>query len=272
MTNTLIDNPYDGPPPRVDFGVAAADYARHRQGHPAETFRRLRALGVGLPGQDVVDLGTGTGDVARTLAGAGARVVGVDPSRPLLDEGARLAATAGVTVAWRQARAEDTGLPDGSADVVTIAQAWHWFDPPRAAVELRRLLRPGGLVAVFYLDWLPIPGSVVALSLATAARHRTEPVVDATAISVHGMYPTIPDDLLGAGLVAPEWFGFDLTQRYSHAGWLGRMRASALVSTMPAPAQRAFADDLTAALAQGFPDPVEVPHRVFGLVARAPSA
>lgn len=265
----LIDNQVV-PRPLVDFGVAAADYAQHRLGHPDETFRRLAALGVGLPGQTVADLGTGTGDAARRFAAAGARVIGVDPSRELLAQAAQLATAAGLDARWHHGVAEDTGLDDGSFDVVTVAQAWHWFDRPRAAREARRLLRPGGAIALFYLDWLPLRGSVVERTLALVERHRTEPMPAATRLGQPGMYPAFPTDLTDAGFVDLELFGFDLVQGYRHQTWLGRMRASAAVTTMPADAQPRFAADLLAMLA-AFDDPTPVPHRVFALVGRAPS-
>lgn len=271
MTDMLIINQSvtPVPPPAVEFGVAAADYAAHRQGHPAETFRRLAAMGLGLPGQDVVDLGTGTGDVARRLARAGARVTGVDPSTLLLAEATRLATADGVRVHWHHGAAEATGLPTASADLVTVAQAWHWFDAPRAAAEVRRVLRPGGAVAIVYFDWLEGRASIVDTTLALVARHRTAPMPTATTVGHHGVYPTFLDHLGDAGFAQLEWFGYDVVARYAHGGWLGRMRASAGVSTMTPAAQAAFAADLAAALAD-LPDPVGVPHRVFALVGRAP--
>lgn len=275
MTDTLIhDQSNAGPavaPPAVEFGVAAADYATHRQGQPAETYRRLAALGVGLPGQAVVDLGTGTGDLARGLAGAGAQVIGVDPSTLLLAEAARLASASGLAVRWHLGCAEATGLPSGCADVVTAAQAWHWFDAPRAAAEARRLLRPGGALAIVYFDWLEGLASVVDTTLALVARHRRAPMPAATQIGHRGIYPTFPEQLHAAGFTDLELFGFDTVARYDRAGWLGRMRASAAVATMPPDAQAGFAGDLGAALA-GMPEPLAVPHRVFGLVGRAPGA
>lgn len=270
MTDTLIVSQSSVAPPPVEFGVAAADYAAHRQGQPAETYRRLAALGVGLPGQRVVDVGTGTGDLARGLARRGAVVIGVDPSTLLLAEAARLAVAEGVDVAWRHGRAEATGLPDASADVVTAAQAWHWFDAARAAAEARRLLRPGGRVAIVYLDWLEGRGGVVDHTLALVARHRSAPMPAATRVGHRGVYPTFPDHLADAGFTALELFGFDTTCHYRHAAWHGRMRASAGVATMTAAEQRGFAADLAAVLAP-LPDPVAVPHRVFALVGRAPA-
>jgi SAM-dependent methyltransferase len=257
------------PPPPVDFGVTAADYAAHRQGHPPALFDRLAAHGVGLPGHDVVDLGTGTGAAARALAARGARVTGVDPSTALLTEAARLASRDGVEVTWRHGCAEDTGLAAACADDVVVAQAWHWFDRPRAAAEARRLLRPGGAIAIIHTDWLPLPGSVIELTTSIVLRHRAgAPLPYDASLFHHGIYPYWPDDLAAAGFGAVEIFGFDLPVRYTHAGWLGRMRAAALVTTMPPQARVACGEELTRALAMGFPDPVDVPHRCFAVIAR----
>ncbi len=257
------------PAPPVDFGVTAADYGRHRLGHPASTYERLATQhGIGLPGQDVVDIATGTGAAARALAARGARVIGIDASPALLAEAARLAAADGLTVDWRHASAEDTRLPDASADAVIVAQAWHWFDRPRAASELRRILRPGGGIAIIYTDWLPYPGNVVERTMTIAEQAGCDFVPPDADLFHKGIYPYWPDDLIGAGFGRLELFGFDLTQRYSHAGWCGRMRASAMISTMPPAGRAVFERELMAMLVASEPDPMEVPHRAFAVVAR----
>ena len=107
---------------RVDFAATAADYARHRTGFPDTLFDRLAARGIGRPGQSVVDLGTGTGGLGRGFAQRGARVTGVDRALELLDQARRLDRDAEVTVEYRRAPAEATGLPDACADVVSAAQ------------------------------------------------------------------------------------------------------------------------------------------------------
>lgn len=263
------------PPPRVDFGVAATDYAQHRQGPPAELYDRLaRWYGVGLPGQDIVDLGTGTGNAARVFAARGAKVVGVDPSPPLLAQAARLATAAGLDIAWRHARAEETGLPAASADIVTASQAWHWFDRPRAIAEARRVLRPGGALAILHYDWLSLPASVVELTLAIVDRHRAgaPPPIAADGVCHNGVYPYWADDLAAGGFTGIEHMGFDVWQRYTHEAWRGRMRSAALVHTMPPAAQAAFDDEHARALAMGFANPVDVSHRVFAVIARSTAA
>ena len=69
----------DGEIDPTGFGNAADDYATHRAGFPPELVRRLESFGVGAPGQCLVDLGTGTGTLARQFAAKAVEVIGIDP-------------------------------------------------------------------------------------------------------------------------------------------------------------------------------------------------
>jgi 2-polyprenyl-3-methyl-5-hydroxy-6-metoxy-1,4-benzoquinol methylase len=93
----------------VDFAKTAEDYRRHRAGFPDSLFDRLAIQGIGRAGQRVVDLGTGTGTLARGFARRGCRVIGIDPAAPLLAQARDLDRAAGVEIDYREARAEDTG-------------------------------------------------------------------------------------------------------------------------------------------------------------------
>ena len=158
----------------IDFGKTAADYARHRAGFPERFFERLALQGIGRHGQAVVDIGTGTGTLARGLARRGCAVTGVDPSAAMLAEARELAAAEGLTIDFREGRAEALPLADGAFDVVTAGQCWHWFDRPRAAAEARRVLGPGGRVVIAHFDWIPQPGSVVEAAEALVQAHNPE--------------------------------------------------------------------------------------------------
>jgi SAM-dependent methyltransferase len=107
-------------------------------------------LGVG-PGAAVLDLAAGTGKLTRALLAAGLDVVAVEPQAPLRE---RLAAIIG-SERVRDGFAEAIPLPDASVDAVTVADGFHWFDQAQALAEIRRVLRPGGGLAVLATvpDW-----------------------------------------------------------------------------------------------------------------------
>jgi SAM-dependent methyltransferase len=252
----------------VDFSKTAHDYGRYRMGFPPEAFERLAAFGIGQPGQRVLDLGAGTGTLARNLALRGCRVVALDVAAAQLEQAKLLDQEAGVRVDYRVAPAEATGLPSASFDVVTAGQCWHWFDRPRAAAEIQRVLAPGGCLVIAYLDWLPMRGNVVEATETLIVRHNPW----WTYIGGVGIHPEWVHDVAEAGFRQIETFSFDVDLLYSHEAWRGRVRASAPISATLAPAQvAAFDSEFRELLARDFPeDPMPIPHRVFAILCRSP--
>ena len=254
---------------KVDFGATAQDYAAHRAGFPPSLFDRLETWGVGRPGQRLLDLGTGTGTLARGFAARGCAVTGIDPSAEMLEQGRVLAGRAGVTIDFREGRAEDTGLADASFDVVTAGQCWHWFDRSAAAAECRRVLDPSGSLAICHFDWIPSDRNVVAATEALILAHNpTWPYAGGS-----GMYPAWARDVADAGFEHLETFSYDIDVPYSHEAWRGRIRASAgVAASLPPDAVRAFDRELAGLLESQFPEePLGVPHRVWALVCRMPA-
>lgn len=128
------------------FEAGAAAYELARPGYPDEALALL-VDEVGIrPGTTVCDLAAGTGKLTRRLVEAGASVVAVEPvegmRRLLLEVLPGIDAVDGT--------AEGIPLPDESVDVVTVAQAFHWFDAPAALAEIARVLRPGGGMALLW--------------------------------------------------------------------------------------------------------------------------
>jgi SAM-dependent methyltransferase len=253
---------------RIDFGKTAADYGRFRAGFPDEFFERIAAMGIARRGMHALDLGTGTGTIARGLALRGLDVVGLDRSDAMMAEAARLDAAVAVATEYVCAPAETTGLPSRSFDLVTAGQCWHWFDRPRAADEVRRLLRPGGRLVIANFDWIPLPGNVVEATENLIRAHNSE----WNLWGGTGVHPHALRDMGIGGFRAIESFSFDLDVPYTHEAWRGRIRASAGVgAAMPPDRVARFDEELRRLVAERFPaDPLAVLHRVFAAIGTAP--
>jgi SAM-dependent methyltransferase len=126
----------------ASFAGVADAYERSRPGYPKDAVCWL----AGEKPCDVVDLGAGTGKLTRSLVALGHRVTAVEPLPEMLS---RLrVAVPGVTAV--EGGAEAIPLASASADVVTVAQAFHWFDHATALREIARVLRPGGRISLIW--------------------------------------------------------------------------------------------------------------------------
>lgn len=131
------------------FTDRVADYVRYRPDYPPALLAWLRDEQGVTPDWTVADVGAGTGISSRMFLDAGHRVIAVEPNAAMraaalewLGGNARFSAVDG--------RADATGLPGASVDLVAVAQAFHWFDPEAARAEFRRILKPGGLAAIWW--------------------------------------------------------------------------------------------------------------------------
>ncbi|MGH9847758.1 MAG: methyltransferase domain-containing protein [Blastocatellia bacterium] len=248
----------------TNFGAAAADYAKFRAGFPDSFFDRLAAFGIGASGETVVDLGTGTGTLARKFAQRGCKVIGIDPDERLLNQARQLDAAAAVSIDYKIGYAEAIPLADDLADIVSAGQCWHWFDGPRAAWEIARVTRPHGRVVVAYFSWLPWPGNVVEATEHLIMKHNPNWHFGGG----NGFDLQSLPHLYAAGFSGFETFSYDMDVAYSTEAWRGRIRASAGVGASLAPVEvEAFDAELARLLMREFPgDVLQVPHRVFAII------
>ena len=253
----------------ADFGKTAADYARYRASYPDWLFERWMRRGIARPGMRALDLATGTGFLARGLAQRGLIVTAFDVAPEMIAAAKALDAAQGVRIEYGVAKAEDTGLKSASFDLVTTATAWHWFDRPKAAAEVMRLLKPGGWAVICSQDWLPLPGNLVARSEAMAKRYSPNWPLD----GLDGLNIGFVRDLRAAGFDAIESFSVEYEIPYSHEAWRGRMRASApIAASLPPDQVQAFDAELAAMLAKDFADPIlNAAHCLFCALGRKPS-
>lgn len=193
-----------GDTPQGDrFGRVADTYARYRPSYPPDLFATL-ADAAGEEARTVLDVASGTGAGARGLLDAGYHVVAIEPdlsmlrrARASLDESDRF-------VGAVAARAERLPLREGAADLVTVAQAFHWFEEGEALDAFADVLAPGGILGVFWnvVERDAFVGAVRALI------HRS---VDDVEIPVTAAMREPPP-----ALVDHEAFGFVTTAEFSH--------------------------------------------------------
>ncbi|MEU3772881.1 class I SAM-dependent methyltransferase [Streptomyces sp. NPDC032472] len=142
--------PAPGNPVRArSFDAAAPLYAAHRPGYPRELLDAVEELaGRPLRGSRVADVGAGTGIATALLHARGADVLAVEPGDGMAAEFRR----AHPDIPIVRGDGDRLPLADAVCDFLTYAQAWHWTDPDRSVPEARRVLRPGGALALWWND------------------------------------------------------------------------------------------------------------------------
>jgi SAM-dependent methyltransferase len=218
------------PNPTKRFTGRVESYRRYRPGYPAEVVETLRRECRLSDGAHVADVAAGTGLLTEVLLAAGFEVTAVEPNEEMR------AACATLEVRCPKLRcvagtAEATGLPDASVDLITVAQAMHWFDLEKVKAEFARILRPGGRCAVLYNN-RRLSGDAFHDGYEALLR---EFGVD---------YLAVKGQHMGrkrlAAFFAPEPMGcatFENAQSFDFAGLRGRILSS---SYMPQPGQPRF--------------------------------
>ena len=185
------------------FAGQGADYDRLRPGYPDAAIDAMLAplqqaapLARFTPPLRAIDLGAGTGKLSWALAERGLEVTAVDTSETMLEVArARGGSVAGGSLATHLARAEETGLPGASAELVTVAQAWHWFEAEEASAEVARLLAPGGVLA---LVWNMLDVTIPWV-------HRLSRIMHAGDIHREDFAPTVGPELELIGREVHQW-------------------------------------------------------------------
>jgi cyclopropane fatty-acyl-phospholipid synthase-like methyltransferase len=138
-----------------DWGKTSQDYTAYRPGYPESFYDVLASLDIGKPGQKILDLGTGTGVLARAFAMRGACVTAVDISENQIAEAKVLAAKEKLNISFRVCAAEDIEFPNASFEVISAGQSWLYFDTFVMIPKVLSLLTEDGCLALTHLVWLP---------------------------------------------------------------------------------------------------------------------
>lgn len=229
--------------PTGRFGGLAEVYAKCRPTYPAAAIDFLIAQAQLEKGAVVADIGSGTGISSRLLAERGLRVVGIEPNAEMRERAARESLPPDLPLpTYVDGKAEATGLPDGSVDVVVAAQAFHWFQVEPTLREFHRILNRGGWVALLWNE----RDEADPFTAAYGTVIRTAP--DAAAVE-------IPRGKAGEPLLKSPLFQkaelvlFTNEQALDEEGMLGRAFSASYAPREPAAAET-FARELRKVFAQ----------------------
>ncbi len=251
----------------VDFGSSARDYVVHRPGFPDLFFERVREMGLALPGQSLLDLGTGTGTLARGFASRGCRVVASDISSTMLEACKALGKEQELLFSHVQSDSAALAFRDESFELVCAGQCWHWFEPAAAASEACRVLRPGGRALLAGFTYLSDPGTPGELADSLLLRMRP----DWKYAFSDGRSPGQVRELEVAGFRGVTVSEFVVDVPFTHESFRGRFRAcNGVIQLLPE--QREIYDRELARLLQAeFPGLLSVAHRIYMVVGERPT-
>ncbi|MEC3953316.1 class I SAM-dependent methyltransferase [Nocardia sp. CDC153] len=226
------------------FGVDAARYDRTRPTYPTAMIDRILAAS---PGKDVLDVGCGTGIVARQFRAAGCTVLGVEPDSRM----AEFARETGIEVEIGTFEQWD---PAGRTfDAVIAGTAWHWVDPVAGAAQAARVLRPGGRFAAFW----PVPQMPPEARTAFAAVYRKHLpdspmslVADRPALDLYQTMLAKADKGIRetASFTTPEQWRFDWQRTYTRDEWLDQIPTHGALTQTPPDVLAAVLEDIGTAI------------------------
>lgn len=201
-----------------DWGRTSDDYARFRDIYPEEFYRRIADLGLCINGQQVLDLGTGTGVLPRNMYHYGAHWTGTDISENQIAQAVRL--SEGMDIRYHVMPTEALDFADESFDVITACQCFFYFRHEEVAPVLKRLLKPHGHILILYMAWLPYEDRIAGESEKLVLKYN--PSWSGCGETVHPVHvPECYDADLR--LVHSEEYLLDVP--FTRESWHGRIKA-----------------------------------------------
>ncbi len=203
-----------------DWGKTSEDYAKYRDIYPKAFYQKLAKLSIGVKGQHVLDLGTGTGVLPRNMYDYGAKWTGTDISENQITYAKRLSAEAGMDISYFVSSAENINFPDKTFDVITACQCFMYFDKNIILPKIYKMLKENGHFAVLFMAWLPDESEIARKSEELVLKYNP---------SWSGGHMTRYQ------LTTPPWCGdlfepaniltYDLPVSFTRDSWHGRMKA-----------------------------------------------
>lgn len=145
-----------------DWGRTSVDYAKYRDIYPEEFYDKIISRNLCINGQNVLDIGTGTGVIPRNMYRYGAKWVGTDISENQIEQAKALSKDMDIT--YYTSSAEELDFPSNSFDIITACQCFWYFNHDKIMPILHRLLKADGSILILYMAWLPFEDKIAGES------------------------------------------------------------------------------------------------------------
>lgn len=145
-----------------DWGKTSADYARYRDIYPQEFYDKITSRCLCITGQNVLDIGTGTGVLPRNMYRYGAKWTGTDISKHQIEQAKMLSSN--MDIKYYVLPTENIDFLKDSFDVVTACQCFWYFDHEHIIPKLYDMLKSNGKILILYMAWLPFEDKIAGAS------------------------------------------------------------------------------------------------------------
>lgn len=242
----------------LNWSLTSHDYLTHRPGYPDDYFHMLQHFGIGLPGQQTLDLGAGTGNLAIPFARQGAHVTAVDLSLGQIDAARERAARESLSLRFIVSGAEDVPVEDNLFDAVTASMCWGYFDKARIVDQVKRVLRPNGLLMISSIIWLPATNDITRLTGDIITRYN-----ETFAERGSGRDNVVLPDWSIGSFTLKTFHHYQSNLLFTRESWRGRQRASKWIgAALPQQMVEAFDRELAEGLEKVAPEQFEIPHTI----------
>ena len=204
-----------------DWGKTSKDYAKFRDVYPEVFYKKIIELGVGIKGQTVLDVGTGTGVLPRNLYNYGAEWYASDIAENQIINGKELAEKEGMKINFFTSPAEQISFPEGTFDAITACQCIWYPDANVCSPNFCKMLKSKGKFLVLYMGWLPLEDRITKQSEEIVLKYNPD---------WKGAWEAEKETYVPG----PYFYNFDVIKRenfrvsipFTRETWHGRMRAS----------------------------------------------
>jgi len=240
-----------------DFGKSAKDYAKYRDIYTGSFYQTLLDFDIGTKGQNVLDLGTGSGVIPRNMAKYGAAWAGADISAEQIEMAKMLTAENNLNIEYMVCPADNVPVVDNSFDVAVACQCFWYFPVDTTIPEIRRILKSGGKFAILSMIGLPRESAVLAKS--------EELVLKFSPNWNGGNFDRVklsPPDWLKNDFSVVALYDYVEDVTFTREGWCGRMRACRGVgASLPSKLVEQYDKEHYEALCEMADETFTIPHQ-----------